>query len=359
MNELHKMTLKELIKYCKYKNIKGYSGKNKSSLFSFIEENNSKNIIENKSKNIIENKLKNNKVCSSYNAYELICTIVLCSYYKIINEHIKTYDDLFFILENIYKYKNVLIQNKEKYIENLLNLNRMNILKYINILLKELDKLPKVDVHKIYLCGHKEFPEIKIINKQLTKNEKKGDIYLELINGKFISFSIKQNEKCTKTNWSIEKIIDNQNELKNCRNKYLIDSGFQKHDNNKREFVNKLFYNSDNPYFKKLKEFIELKKQLIINEFKNKLYGNTPYILYEFNSNILINLSSIKINDITFEEHIPYYYNNSGKRRQCAKLFYKLKINDNIYRVEVRWKGNIHNASPQFQTHYMNTDFFI
>lgn len=37
----------------------------------------------------------------------------------------------------------------------------MNILKYINILLKELDKLPKVDVHKIYLCGHKEFPEIK------------------------------------------------------------------------------------------------------------------------------------------------------------------------------------------------------
>jgi hypothetical protein len=183
--------------------------------------------------------------------------------------------------------------------------------------------------------------------------KKKGDIYLELINGKFIAFSIKQNEKCTKTNWSIEKIIDNKNELKNCRNKYLIDSGFPKHDKNKRECVNKLFYNSDNPYFTKLKEFIQLKKQLIINEFKNKLYGNTtyPYILYEFNSNILINLSSIKINDITFEEHIPYYYNNIGKRRQCAKLFYKLKINNDIYRIEVRWKGNIHNASPQFQTH--------
>jgi hypothetical protein len=42
MNELHKMNLKELTKYCKDKNIKGYSGKNKSSLISYIENNSSK-----------------------------------------------------------------------------------------------------------------------------------------------------------------------------------------------------------------------------------------------------------------------------------------------------------------------------
>jgi hypothetical protein len=32
-------------------------------------------------------------------------------------------------------------------------------------------------------------------------------------------------------------------------------------------------------------------------------------------------------------------------------LFYKLTCDEKNYRVEVRWKGNIHNASPQFQIH--------
>jgi hypothetical protein len=149
-------------KYCKDKNIKGYSKKTKSLLISHIIE---KEIIE---KEIIEKEIIETKVYnSSYNAYELICTIVLSSYYELINEHIKTYDDIIFILKNIYKYENVIIQNKDKYIENLLNLDNVNILIYINILVKELDKLPKIYIKKIYLCGHKEFPEIKILNKNI------------------------------------------------------------------------------------------------------------------------------------------------------------------------------------------------
>ncbi len=31
-------------------------------------------------------------------------------------------------------------------------------------------------------------------------------------------------------------------------------------------------------------------------------------------------------------------------------MFYKLKINNNEYRVEIRWKGN-HNNPPQFMTY--------
>lgn len=52
-----------------------------------------------------------------------------------------------------------------------------------------------------------------------------------------------------------------------------------------------------------------------------------------------------------FIEHMPYYYDKKGVKRQTAKLFYQLKVFNDIYRVEVRWKGNIHNSSPQFLVH--------
>jgi hypothetical protein len=289
------------------------------------------------------------------NAYELLFTIGLACYYDLIKNCIETYEDIKSILDNfsIMDYKNVIIQNKQKYIEYALKINEKDSLHYILVLFKELDTLPKMPITKIYLCGKKELSEIEEVNKGLHKNERKGDVYAELDNDKFIAFSVKQNKKCTKTNWSIEKLIDHNNELNILRKKYLLDSGYPKHNREKRSEVNALFYDSDNPYFKKLREMIELNKDIIVSEFKNKLYGNVkyPYDLYEFDSHNLTNLSSITINDISFEEYMPYYYDITGKRRQCAKLFYKLKINNNIYRIEVRWKGNIHSASPQFQTH--------
>ena len=283
------------------------------------------------------------------NAYELLFTIGISSYYGLIHNY-----DIVSILEHlsILDYKNVFIQNKHKYIEHTLQINNKTAINYIDVLKKELDKLPVLSISKVYLCGKKELPEIAELNKDLQRNERKGDVYVELDNGAFIAFSIKQNKKCTKTNWSIEQLIDNDNSLKQIRKQYLINSGYPKHNREKRSEVNALFY-GENPYFTKLRELIEIKKDIILDEFKNKLYGNVkyPYTIYEFDSYGLINLTSIHINDITFEEHMPYYYDTYGKRRQCAKLFYKLKINGDSYRVEVRWKGNIHCASPQFQTH--------
>ena len=51
------------------------------------------------------------------------------------------------------------------------------------------------------------------------------------------------------------------------------------------------------------------------------------------------------------------YYDKKGNERETAKLFYRLVTVDRscneekIYRIEVRWKGNVHNSSPQFQIH--------
>jgi hypothetical protein len=280
------------------------------------------------------------------NPYELLFTLGLSSYYGLIMYDTKTLEHL-----SIFDYKNVFIHNKQKYIENTLQINDENRASYLSVLNKELDKIPKYPVAKIYLCGKKECPEIAELNKGLHKNERKGDVYAQLENNAFIAFSIKQNKKCTKTNWSIEHLIDHDNRLKQIRKQYLLDSGFPKHNREKRTQVNALFYDFENAYFKQLRESIELNKSIIVDEFKNKLYGNVKYPIYEFDSFNLVHLSSIQINDISFEEYMPYYYDMTGNRRQCAKLFYKLKINNDIYRVEVRWKGNIHCSSPQFQTH--------
>ena len=53
----------------------------------------------------------------------------------------------------------------------------------------------------------------------------------------------------------------------------------------------------------------------------------------------------------SFEEYLPYYLNKNGQQKRAAKLFYQLVVDKKKYRVEVRWKGNVHGGSPQFQIH--------
>ena len=54
---------------------------------------------------------------------------------------------------------------------------------------------------------------------------------------------------------------------------------------------------------------------------------------------------------ISFELHEPYKYTKKNKLRNAAKLFYQFIYDDKKYRVEVRWKGDIYNSSPQFCIH--------
>ena len=74
--------------------------------------------------------------------------------------------------------------------------------------------------------------------------------------------------------------------------------------------------------------------------------------MYEFDGTLFVKFNkNIDFSTGTFEEYFPYYLNKNGEERQTAKLFYRLTVGDSIYKVEIRWKGNIYNASPQFQIH--------
>lgn len=288
------------------------------------------------------------------NGYELLFAILFASSVGIIHKQIQTYDDLLVIIDNLkipnLYYKNFEINHKEQYIVSFLKLNIANVTKWIIDLNAILQEHTFTNIERIYLCGKTDLPDIQLLNKNVAKNEKRGDIYARDITGKFIAFSIKQNKKCTKTNRSVECVLGNHLASKKIKMDFLSNAGFPVFKKSERKKVNALFYDI-NVYFEYLKNSIEEGKELIINDYK-KLYGLAlPYSLYEYDSEKLHNLSNISINEISFEHHEPYYYMKNGLKRKAAKLFYQLKINEDIFRVEIRWKGNIHDASPQFQTH--------
>ena len=195
------------------------------------------------------------------------------------------------------------------------------------------------------------------MNNGLCKLETKSDIYIKQKNNVFIGLSVKQSKYATKSNYSAQKMLgkEKDEQLTKIKKTYLIEQGFPKFNKMDRDKVNALFYpqNKLNPYMNQLNEEIENNKQNLAKVLVEKLYcSNVNYDVYEFDGIELTKLVRIiDESDITFEEHLPYYYNTKGEEREAAKLFYKLTCNDKKYRVEVRWKGNIHNASPQFQIH--------
>lgn len=217
------------------------------------------------------------------------------------------------------------------------------------------------DIERVYISGKKNtHKKIEDINKGLNIKDKKADIYIEKTNGEIIGWSCKQSIHATKTNYSVLKMLDPENRklLTNIKRQYLIQNGFPKHDKEKREEVNVLFYphNKENPFWNGVREQIQLKKVEIVEELVKPLIGtNVNYPLYEFDGvkiTVLNNkLHEKNISKITFEEHLPYYLDKKGRERKAAKLFYQLIVDEKIFRVELRWKGNIHCASPQFQVH--------
>ena len=225
--------------------------------------------------------------------------------------------------------------------------------------IKKYEDFKPDNIKYILISGKKnKHVEINEINNDLDKKAAKSDIYIKFMNDKMCGISIKETKFATKSNYSVHKMLGPETDkmLTTEKKTYLKEKGYASFDRNKREEVNQLFYpqNKENPYWIKMREEIskkkeELTKQLVIPLFCSKI----PYDIYEFDgtSFIKLNKNTDDLSTITFEEHLPYYLDKKGEERKAAKLFYRLVIEEKIYRVEIRWKGNVHNASPQFLIH--------
>ena len=222
------------------------------------------------------------------------------------------------------------------------------------------------DILCIYISGKKNaHPKIQTLNAGLDIKQQKGDIYIEYTTGEIAGWSCKQSSNATKSNYSVQKILGAEisKQLKKTKSKFLAANGFPVFSKEQRDPVNQLFYpkNKENPYWEKMRDEIAKNKASIITELVKGLTGYTiPYPLYEFDGTSFQSLNAaVSVNDAgapsptttTFEEHADYYKMKNGEERSAAKMFYQLCVVGKKYRVEIRWKGNVHGASPQFQIH--------
>jgi hypothetical protein len=290
-----------------------------------------------------------------FNGFELLtCILFLFPQYNkdIIMVEIKKED----IYEKIRFNK---FEDREKYITDLEKKTSL-MDNYIFHFQEETDKNEELkhmieNIELIYISGKKnKHEEIELLNKDLNNKETKADIYLKLINGEFIGISVKQSKKATKTNYSVQKMlgIDYDKELTQIKKTFLKENGIDSFKKTERKQINVLFYEA-NIYTIELQKAIQIENEKLKKQLTELLFSmNVPYNMYEFDGVKITKLN--KVNDfsqVVFEDYLPYYYNSNGEKRKTAKLFYRLRIYNKIYRVEIRWKGNIYNSSPQFQIH--------
>jgi hypothetical protein len=215
------------------------------------------------------------------------------------------------------------------------------------------------DIVAVYLTGkYQTFPEIIALNSGVDHKTAKADVYIKMPD-RIVGLSVKQSQDATKTNYSIHKLLPLTvaEELTQIKRDFLIAKGFPEHDKTKRNEVNQLFYpetpeRPTNPYFQRILTEIEANKQTVLEGILGPLFcRNLPYNMFEYDGDriIQLNIDDESMATARLEHHIPYYYDKKGELRQCAKMFFRLTVGEKIFRAELRWKGNVHAASPQFQ----------
>jgi len=224
------------------------------------------------------------------------------------------------------------------------------------------------EVKHVYLEGKTlTTQKLKDLNKGFDTKQAKSDVYIET-DKEIIGFSIKQDKACTKTNFSVEKMLGElisdallkknfKKEISDKRKEVLKSHGIDnKNLKDNRDKANEIFYDSlerTNLYWNALKEHIDNNIDAIKNELVRNLFPtNLPYKLYEFDGSTIEKLDVSSGDKTEFYEHEKYYYDDKNRRRKAAKMFYKLVVNGNKYRIEIRFKGNAWSGAPQFQTHY-------
>ena len=215
------------------------------------------------------------------------------------------------------------------------------------------------DIVAVYLTGkYQTFPEIIALNSGVDHKTAKADVYIKMPD-RMIGLSVKQSQDATKTNYSIHKLLPSvvAEKLTQIKRDFLVSKGFPDHDKTKRNEVNQLFYpetpeRPTNPYFRQILTEIEANNPTVLDGILGPLFcRNIPYHMFEYDGDriIQLNIDAESLATARLEHHIPYYYDKKGGLRQCAKMFFRLTVGDKVFRAELRWKGNIHAASPQFQ----------
>jgi hypothetical protein len=199
----------------------------------------------------------------------------------------------------------------------------------------------------------------------------KADIYIIDKDNKVIGLSVKDTPNAPRTNYSVQKIFDDlgiikDNDLNKVKMDYLreqlsdrwplqeakriLAKGTKEQKKDLRKVLNPLFYRKsgiDNEYFRIIDELIMSNQtKILIYLYSSTLGEELKYPIYEFNGKDLMDLKNnakgLKKKNMRL---VRYKLDNTTS----AKLYYSVIEGDNIKdRIEIRFKGNILQSSPQF-----------
>jgi hypothetical protein len=310
----------------------------------------------------MQTKLSKKRASVEYNGMELVSSLIIL--FPDINNYDELLNKIVEIIKNKVHYESIIKFNKYEDFGNYVNdIGKKTIIvnDFINNLrdsIKTFEEFKPDNIKCIFISGKtNKHKEIQDLNIDVNKLEAKGDIYVKFNNDEIVGISIKQSKQATKSNYSVQKMLGSEENiiLTNVKKQYLNENGITQFDKNQREIVNALFYpqNKNNIYWNSLREMIDNKKYEISKKLAEPLFcSNVKYVMYEYDGIHFVKLNkNLDSSAISFEEHLPYYFDKKGNERKTAKLFYRLIIDQKIYRVEIRWKGNVYDASPQFQIH--------
>lgn len=323
------------------------------------------------------------RVSADYKFTEYLALFVLCGYSSLCLLNRLPYCPILTGLTNV---------NFPKYKADYEKAKETTVISYFNHLLqiRRCSGFFSEGIARVILAGKCcKNPEILKLNQGLDRKDSKADIYVVLNNGETVGISIKSTSKDPKTNFSVDSVLsrfvlygngcgghivlskqENIQILKEVRHNILKKAGLhltaeeqKKMRENRpelvkyRKAVNALFY-VPNMLFNKYRELFEENEREIIKILIGYIYSlDVPYPMMEIDDQGIKHLqqngNNIQYDLCSFREHEPYYLTKTGNRRNCAKMFYQLIVNGQHmetekYRVEIRWKGDIQNASPQF-----------
>ncbi len=276
-------------------------------------------------------------------------------------------------LKNIINNKDTIyINNLDKYIDTFINereRNKDKDKKWVRTIRRLKRKLTNKygNIKKVFLCGKdykkikdKDFAHILKVNRELEKNNPinskkicKSDVYILFTNDKFVGISVKDCTKCTKSNYSIQKMFgelenkDLSKKLNESKNEILkLNSITRKNYKNKRDLYNSLFVDDNNQYWKLIKENILKYDKKIIEHLICYLFccNNKSYDVYELWDE---DYTLLKFDNKDIDKLYIEFDTIKKHKSNASKLFYKIKYNNNEFiNFEIRFKGNPF-VSPQ------------
>jgi hypothetical protein len=276
------------------------------------------------------------------------------------------------------KHEKLIISDKnfKKYLDNI-SKDKQN---YVELIRTKYEYITKYglnkDIEYIYIPG--KFNDENIIPQEIKNlinnydlKENKSDYYIKFKNdNKPYGFSVKDDNKSTKTNYSVQKCIEYidlelSKMLTLTRQNICKENGVYNgkendpnsaRNNEKRKILNNTFKRGD-LYHTTINTFIIWNIEYVKDYIVNNMYSvNVNYPLYECIKGEIFNINKNDIIESTLESFPEAELKLNGEERDIAKLFYKLTIKfsdctKKYYRIETRTKGNWWSASIQFQSH--------